>query len=124
MARKDMPKGATIPGAQPSAMDMWSMFYAPQARMAEAVLAQNIEMLDFLKARFERDRAMLADLAKATDPTEVGKMWQDFFARMFTDYSTETTQLAAHAGELAETARRSATEEGAAMAAMAGPSKE
>jgi len=105
-------------------MDMWSMFFAPQARMAEAVLAQNIEMLEFLKTRFERDRAMLADLAKVSDPLVAGKMWQDFWTRMFTDYQTETTKMAAHAGEIAETALRSATEESAAMMSMAGTSKE
>ncbi|MFD2175300.1 hypothetical protein [Rhodobacter lacus] len=109
---------------KPSVLDAWSMFFAPQARMAEAMLGQNIEMLDFLKARFERDKLMLADLAKVDDPAEAMRIWQDFWGRLFTDYSVETTKLAAHAGEIAETALRSATEEGAAMMSMAGKAKD
>ncbi|MBZ4022980.1 hypothetical protein CKO11_10970 [Rhodobacter sp. TJ_12] len=104
---------------EPSVLDAWSMVFAPQARMAEAMLGQNIEMLDFLKARFERDKAMLGELARAKDPMEAAKLWQDFWSRMFTDYSVETTKLAAHAGEIAETALRSATEESAALMTMA-----
>lgn len=112
------------PEAKASVLDAWSMFFAPQARMAEAMLGQNIELLEFVKARFERDKAMLADLSRIDDPAEAMRIWQDFWGRMFTDYSVETTKLAAHAGEIAETALRSATEEGAAMMSMAGKAKD
>lgn len=124
MVTKTVPKAGQGAGASMSSvMDGWSLMFAPQARMAEAMIQQNIEMLDFIKARFERDRKMLEDLVKATDPAQAAKLWQDFWTRTFTDYSVETTKLAASAGEIAETALRSATEESAALMAMAGPAK-
>lgn len=101
----------------PQPFEGWATFFAPQARMAEAMLKQNIEMLDFLKARFERDRAMLEDLANATDPADATALWQDFWQRMLTDYSVETNKLAASATEIAEQALRTATEEGEALMA-------
>ncbi|SOC14217.1 phasin protein [Rhodobacter sp. JA431] len=113
-----MVKAPTKTETTASVMDAWSMMFAPQARMAEAMIGQNIEMLDFIKTRFERDKAMLGELAEASDPIEAAKLWQDFWSRLFTDYSVETTKLASHAGEIAETALRSATEEGAALMTM------
>lgn len=118
--KKAIPQMPQMPGLGsfvPQAFDSWGMFFAPQARMAEAMIKQNIEMLDFLKARFERDRAMLEDLANAKDQTEAATLWQDFWQRMLTDYSVETNKLAATATEIAETALRSATEEGEALMA-------
>lgn len=116
--KKAMPQ---MPGlgafAPPQTFDGWAMFFAPQARMAEAMIKQNIEMLDFLKARFERDRAMLEDLANAKDQAEAATLWQDFWQRMLTDYSVETNKLAATATEIAEQALRTATEEGEALMA-------
>lgn len=120
MNKKTSPNKPGSLGTVNVQMDLWTPFFAPQARMAEAMIGLNIEMLDFLRARFERDRAMLADLANASDPAEAARMWQDFWGRMFIDYSAETTKLAATAGEIAETALRTATEEGAALLAKTG----
>lgn len=103
----------------PSA-DTWTMFMKPQARMAESMLKHNIEILEFLKARFERDREMLDELADAGSPAEAMAMWQGFWQKMLTDYSVETNKLAASATEIAEQAIRTATEEGAAMVSAAG----
>ncbi|MFC5738739.1 phasin family protein [Sinirhodobacter huangdaonensis] len=103
----------------PSA-ETWTMFMKPQARMAESLLKHNIEMLEFLKARFERDREMLDELADAGSPAEAMAMWQGFWQKMLTDYSVETNKLAASATEIAEQAIRAATEEGEAMVTAAG----
>jgi hypothetical protein len=43
-------------------------------------------------------------------------LWSEFLQRMMTDYSSETTRLAASATEIAEKAVRAATEEGASLA--------
>lgn len=104
-------------------VDGWAMFFKPQARMAEAMIKQNIEMLEFLKARFERDRLMLEDLANAKDQTAAMGLWQDFWQRMLSDYSVETNKLAASATEIAEQAIRTASEEGAALMSAAGTEK-
>ena len=86
----------------PSA-ETWTMFMKPQARMAESLLKHNIEMLEFLKARFERDREMLDELADAGSAAEAMAMWQGFWQKMLTDYSVETNMLAAsgHEGAVA-----------------------
>lgn len=127
-ASKAKPPGSKPSGQNPqpawpkaSPFDTWEMFFAPQARMAEALIKHNIEMLEFLKTRFERDRALLDDLAKARSQAEAGQLWQEFWGRMLSDYSSETNKLAASASEIAETALRSASEEGAALVAAARP---
>jgi hypothetical protein len=95
---------------------MSSAMVKPQAMMMEAMLRQNIEALDFLRARLEGDRQLVARLAQAKDPTEAMSLWSEFLQRMMTDYSSETTRLAASATEIAEKAVRAATEEGATLA--------
>ena len=100
---------------QMPSMDGWSMFFKPQAKMAEAMINQNIEMLEFLKTRFEKDRAMLETLSDAATPVEAMTLWQGFWQKMLTDYSAETNKLATSVSAIAEQAIRSASEEGAAL---------
>ncbi|MBW0157208.1 phasin family protein [Sedimentimonas flavescens] len=118
-SKKQNPFGA-MAGCMPTPSVDMSMFLRPQARMAEALLKQNIETLDFLKTRFERDRSMLADLADAKDPNEAMALWTTFWQRMLSDYSTETNKLAASVTEIAEQAVRTATEEGNAIISATG----
>lgn len=106
-------------GMQMPSLDGWSTFIKPQAKMAEALIKQNIETLEFLKTRFEKDREVLESLSEAADATEAMGIWQGFWQRMLTDYSAETNKLATSATEIAEQAIRSATEEGAALMASA-----
>lgn len=87
----------------------------PQAQMMEAMFKQNIELLDFLRARFERDRAMVAKLAHASETGDVMTLWAEFWQKTLADYSTETSKLAASASELAEQAVRSASAEASAL---------
>jgi len=117
-------KTTEIFGGMPMpSMDAWSMFVKPQAKMAEALINQNIEALEFLKERFEKDRAMLETLSEAATPTEAMSLWQGFWQRMLTDYSTETNKLAASVSAIAEQAIRSASEEGAALMNVASGDK-
>ena len=87
----------------------------PQAQMMEAMFRQNIEMLDFLRARFERDRALVAKMAAASESGDVMTLWAEFWQKTLADYSSETSKLASTATELAEQAVRSATAEAAAL---------
>ncbi|AOZ69622.1 hypothetical protein LPB142_10090 [Rhodobacter xanthinilyticus] len=113
--KKDLIGGLPMPG-----LDM-AMFLRPQVRMAEALLKQNVEVLDFLKVRFERDRALMGELAKAADPQEAMAIWSGFWQGALGDYASETNKLAAAVTEIAEQAVRTATEEGAALTKVMTP---
>lgn len=95
----------------------WTALVKPQARVAEAMLRHNIEALEFLKARCERDRDFLASLGRAETPTEAIGLWQGFWQKMLADYAAETDKLAASAAALAQETIRSATEGGPLTAA-------
>lgn len=101
----------------------FGMFLRPQVQLAEAMLKQNIETLDFLKTRFERDRLMLAKLAQTQDPAQAMELWTGFWQAMLSDYAGETNKLAASVTEIAEQAVRTATEEGEALVGMKGAAK-
>lgn len=64
-----------------------------QVRMMDAVLKQNIEALDFLKTRFEKDRAMLGELASAQDATAAAAVLTGFWQRLASDYMQEAGRL-------------------------------
>lgn len=64
-----------------------------QVRMMDAVLKQNIEALDFLKTRFEKDRAMLGELAQAQDAAAAGAVLTSFWQRLASDYMQEAGRL-------------------------------
>ena len=116
--RKTAPKStfwnvsAAFPG---QAGDAMATFLRPQARMMEAMMAQNIEALDFVRTRFETDRAMMAQLAETAEPSAVMGLWSDFWQRMLADYTTETGKLASSMSSIAEQALKSAGEEGKAL---------
>lgn len=98
----------------------FGLFLRPQLQLAEAMLKQNIETLDFLKTRFERDRQMMAKLAEMQDPGQAMQLWAGFWQAMLSDYAGETNKLAASVTEIAEQAVRTATEEGEALMAVGG----
>jgi len=117
MATPKSPPGMNMAGCMPvpDAGNV-SQLMTPQLHMAEKLIAQNIEMLDFLKARFERDREMLGKLAEQSDPMKAMNLWGEFWQRTMTDYSTQMAKLATTASGLAEQAVRTATEESEAIA--------
>ena len=109
---------ALMPGASNVAV---SALIRPQAKMMEALLKQNIEVLAFLRARYERDLGLVARMADATESGEVMSLWSEFWQRTLADYGTETNKLAASVSEIAQQAVRSATEEAAAVGAAIKP---
>ncbi|SEM63812.1 Phasin protein [Gemmobacter aquatilis] len=109
---------ALMPGASTAAV---SALIRPQAKMMEALLKQNIEVLAFMRARYERDLGLVSRMADATESGEVMSLWSEFWQRTLADYGTETNKLAASVSEIAQQAVRSATEEAAAVGATIKP---
>lgn len=109
---------ALMPGASNAAV---SALIRPQAKMMEALLKQNIEVLAFLRSRYERDLGLVSRMADATESGEVMSLWSEFWQRTLADYGTETNKLAASVSEIAQQAVRSATEEAAAVSATIKP---
>lgn len=116
---------AGLAGAFPdmSALN-WTQVVKPQAKIAEALLRHNAEMLAFLKARLDRDREFLASVSEVQSPAEAIGLWQGFWQKTVADYAAETDRLAATGAALAEETIRSVTDGGvAAMGAAAKTAK-
>ena len=73
--------------------DMAKGVMQAQVRMMDAVLKQNIEALEFLKNRFEKDRAMLTELAAAKDASVAGTVLTGFWQKLASDYMQEAGRL-------------------------------
>ena len=56
-----------------------------QAKMMDALLRQNIELLEFLKSRYEKDRTLLSALKHAENPNDMKTLWSGFGSRAQTD---------------------------------------
>lgn len=95
--------------------DMMSAMLRAQARMMDSVLKQNIETLDFLKQRFEKDRTMMQSLAESADPGQVMQVMQDFWSRSVKDYTDEAGKIGALAAATAEEIVEGVTEEARAL---------
>jgi hypothetical protein len=65
--------------------DMTAAMLRAQARMMDSILKQNIEVLDFLRTRFEKDRAIFNDLAANHDPARAMELLQAFWNRSLSD---------------------------------------
>jgi hypothetical protein len=64
-----------------------------QGAILDAVLRQNIEVLDFLKARFERDRDLAQRITGTTDPAEAFRLWSGFRQKAAAGYAGEPARL-------------------------------
>ena len=90
--------------------DMMTSILRAQAHMMDSILKQNIETLDFLKARFEKDRVIFNQLAASTDPAQAMELVHSFWNRSVKDYTDEAGKLAAVTAEqLAEGIAEEAT---------------
>lgn len=92
-----------------------------QARMMDAVLKQNIEALEFLKTRFEKDRAMLGELASAQDASVAGAVLTTFWQRLASDYMQEAGRLGSLMQATAQEMGEGMTDEARAMMAGGKP---
>lgn len=124
MAEEKKGKGAGMPpfDEMPKQVtDMMATMAKMQGQVFDAAMRQNIEMLDFLKDRFERDRKLMAELAAIEDPAEASRLWTEFWQKAAKDYSAETGKMTGMFAELTSDTVRRMNEE--AMAAMSGKSK-
>lgn len=86
-----------------------------QGRVLDAMLQQNIQMLDFLKGRFENDRKLAEALAAAEGAEAALAIWGDFWRQAVEDYATEPQRLSRVAASAADEAIRLARQEAAAV---------
>jgi hypothetical protein len=96
--------------------DMAETMMRAQARMMDAVLRQNIEALDFLKKRFEQDRALLETIAKSGAGPDATTAWTTFWQRAMSDYQAEAGRMGAFAAATTEQMIEGLTAEAKAMA--------
>ncbi|WP_372839981.1 hypothetical protein [Phaeovulum sp.] len=101
-AKRDKGPGMA-PLADPAHIgDMAKGMMRAQARIMDAVLRQSIESIDFLKTRYEKDRALYAALAQAEDSQQISAIWSEFLAGATSDYSAEAGKLSALAAVTTE----------------------
>ncbi|MCC5975110.1 MAG: phasin family protein [Rubellimicrobium sp.] len=113
----DQPSPFHPSGSDPAHVsDMVSAIMKAQIRMMDSVLRQNIEALDFMKTRFEKDRALLDELATSQDPAEAMKLVQSFWTRTMTDYADEAGKMGALSAATAEQIVEGLTAEARALA--------
>lgn len=101
--------------------DMMQGMLKAQVRMMDAALKQNIETLEFLRQRFEKDRAMLAQLAEAKDSASAGNVLTEFWQKAYSDYTAEAGRLGAMMTATVEQMQEGMTDEMKAM--MGGAAK-
>jgi hypothetical protein len=65
-----------------------------QGTVFDAWMRQNIEAMDFLKARFERDRQLAVEIAGIKDASEAVALWTTFWQRAVEDYADEPRRVA------------------------------
>ncbi len=92
-------------------VDMAKGVMQAQVRMMDAVLKQNIEALEFLKTRFEKDRAMLGELATAKDAAAAGAVLTGFWQKLASDYMQEAGRLGSLMQATAQEIGEGATDE-------------
>jgi hypothetical protein len=84
------------------------------------VLRYQIETLDFLKRRYEKDMRLLDDLAASDEHGDMFDIYADFVREAITDYSDEAGKLASLESKLAsETAKEIQSETRAVAEDMA-----
>lgn len=103
--------------------DMMTAIMRAQARMMDSILKQNIETLDFLKVRFEKDREVFNTLAENSDPAKAMQLMQDFWSKSVKDYADEAGKIGALAAVTAEQFVEGMSDEAKALAGGA-PRKE
>jgi len=96
--------------------DMMAAMLRAQARMMDSLLRQNIETLDFLKQRLEKDRGMIQSLADSDDPARAMQVMQDFWSNSLKDYTDEAGRIGALAAATAEEIVEGVADEAKALA--------
>ncbi len=96
--------------------DMLTSMLRSQAKVMDSVLQQNIEVLDFFRRRYEKDRKALSSLMTAEDPSVAMNVWSEFWSGAMSDYSEEASKLSALAASTSDQIVEGVAEETRAMA--------
>ena len=64
-----------------------------QANLFDAWMKCNIEVLDFLKNRFEEDRKLAAHMGESADPAAALNVYAEFWRKAMSDYAGEADKL-------------------------------
>lgn len=102
-------------------LDTLAKMMGPQVAFASALIDYNLETLEFLRTRLERDKEMLGQLGQTLDPVKAASIWSDFWQRTASDYSAETAKLATAMQGISQEAVRTMTQEGDALAKAVSP---
>ena len=91
-----------------------------QAQAIDALIGCQIEALDFLKHRFEQDRALTAELAGCVEFNDGMDVISTYARKAASDYAAEAGRMASLGSKLAaETAQRARREAQGALEDMA-----
>jgi hypothetical protein len=113
-------EGAATRKPEPSASamrlgDMSAALFRAQSKMMDTMLRQNIEVLEFLKLRYEKDREMLAQIAGLDDPSAAKTVLTSFWSEALADYTQEAGKLGALAAATTEQLAQGVMEEAKAL---------
>ena len=92
------PFAAVMPGTM-------RQFGGMQGRMLSACLKFNLEYLDFLKRRVEKDIALVQEMSAKEDPSEMLSACADFWRKAYADYSDEMGKFAGMSSSLLDEAK-------------------
>ncbi|MDV7269920.1 hypothetical protein RYZ20_03295 [Thioclava sp. A2] len=107
--------------AEQAGLETLARMMRPQMAFASALIDYNLETLDFLRTRFERDKEMLGQIGKTLDPVQAASLWSEFWQRAASDYSVESSKLATALQSISQQAVRTMAEEGEALAGAVSP---
>ncbi|MCW2305904.1 phasin family protein [Rhodobium gokarnense] len=65
-----------------------------QSRLATTAIDTNVEVLDFLRNRLQKDRDLIDEIADCKDAMEMMDAWLGFWSEAFTGYTDEFTKVA------------------------------
>lgn len=78
------------------------------AQAYKAAMRCHIEVLGFMKDRFEQDLRLMDDVLGRSDLLGVFEAWNDFLQKSATEYAAETNKLAAIGSKIGAEAARGA----------------
>ncbi len=111
--------GAAAPGAA-NVQKFWTAVARLQANAMKATLRYNVEALDFVKHRMEKDIKLFDDLSSSDGMKDAFDVYAGFMEGAFAEYSGESSKLASLGSRIAsETASEVRREADAVIEDMA-----
>ncbi|MCB1476229.1 MAG: phasin family protein [Rhodobiaceae bacterium] len=80
-----------------------------QGRMLSACMKYNLEYLEFLKRRVEKDIALVQEMSAKDSPSDMMSACADFLRAAYADYSDEMSKFAGMSSSLLDEAKAETT---------------